>query len=551
MNEEQLKEFNPRELNDFINKTLLTQKKEVIELKDSMEVSNEFTALQNSFNETYTNISNITKLLKVKTDISSFSKNLQQEDCFCEVDKPSLLLFNQFNSIVKTLAEHLEKLDLSTPEPEDDTDGGKTKAKGKTSKLKRLRAKARAAARKPLKALSSAFKGPKGAIRGLGVAGAGLDIYGRYEEGQSATQIAAGVGSGIVGAEAGAIAGAAIGTAILPVGGTIVGGLIGGAVGYYGGSALGDYGYNAATQPDATKVEESYTDKFADYVNETFTGVSNWFDSFNWFDGEKKEQQPLDLTALAVGMSAQSQYAPLSAVFADKKHKVQSWESDADFIKELNKVSFNFGINPKDLLGVMQVESGVKSDEVNKAGGAVGLIQFMPDTAKRLGTTSSELQQMTRAQQMYYVEKYFKSVGLRKGSTAAQIYAKIFLPGRANQEVLTTSNEKYYKGNVGLDINKDGMITQSELEQRVDKGKKALDLDKISSALDNSIITTNSLDMQIQKKTKEKQKIVVIIDKAGSVNSNFSQSLSPKPAPKAQPKQGAADQYNRYFGLNK
>ena len=566
MNEEQLKEFSPKELDSFINKTLLIQNKQIIESKDLTEISNNITSLQNSFNESYANISNITKLLKVKTNITSSLSTKEKQ--FGIINKQSLLHLNEFNSAIKSLAEHLEKLDLSPLEQEDDgeegdgskTKKGKTKTKGKRSKLKRLRAKIRTGARKQLKTLSSSFeeaKGLKGFGRALGVLGAATDIYSRNEEGQSATQIAIGVGGGLVGAEAGATAGAMAGAAIgsvVPVLGTaaggVVGGLIGGAAGYYGGSAISDYGYGAATQTDAIKVEDSHTDKFADYVNDTFTGVSNWFDSFSWFGGEEKEpaKPTTGTTQLGVESTGPSEFAPMSATSADKKHKTQSWEGDADFIKELNRIAFKFSIDPKDLLGVMQVESGVDPSRKNPNSSATGLIQFMDATATSLGTTTAELRKMTRAQQMFYVEKYFSSVGLRKGSTAAQIYTKVFLPGYAYREVLAVAGNKHYNANKGLDINRDGKITQSELEQKVTKGKQQLGLDKVESVKGNNI-AASSLETQTQKKAKLNEPVVLIIQKAGSINSNFSKYMSPgtKPAPKTPPKQTNSQELNSYF----
>ena len=48
-------------------------------------------------------------------------------------------------------------------------------------------------------------------------------------------------------------------------------------------------------------------------------------------------------------------------------------------------------IDPKDLLGIMNSESGLNPQAVNKSSGATGLIQFMPATAKSLGTTVSPM----------------------------------------------------------------------------------------------------------------------------------------------------------------
>lgn len=50
-----------------------------------------------------------------------------------------------------------------------------------------------------------------------------------------------------------------------------------------------------------------------------------------------------------------------------------------------------------------------RANTVNRASGATGLIQFMPSTAKQLGTTTDKLAAMTEVDQLDYVAKYFVS----------------------------------------------------------------------------------------------------------------------------------------------
>jgi hypothetical protein len=144
---------------------------------------------------------------------------------------------------------------------------------------------------------------------------------------------------------------------------------------------------------------------------------------------------------------------------------------EADFMEGVEKVSAKFGIDKEDLLAVMRAESGLRATAVNPTSGATGLIQFMPDTARNLGTTVEQLRAMTRAEQMTYVEKYFDSVRLPRGASGGRIYTAVFLPGRVNRNVLTDSSEIYYRANIGLDINNDGRITIDELDARVNRYK--------------------------------------------------------------------------------
>lgn len=138
-----------------------------------------------------------------------------------------------------------------------------------------------------------------------------------------------------------------------------------------------------------------------------------------------------------------------------------------DFMSEVNRVSSRFGVNPSDMLALMRSESSLNPQAVNPTTGATGLIQFMPATARSLGTTTEALRQMSAAEQMKFVERFFESVRLPQGASAGQLYAYVFLPGRARRDVLTVSGEAFYDANRGLDMDSDGRITIADLDARM------------------------------------------------------------------------------------
>jgi hypothetical protein len=86
------------------------------------------------------------------------------------------------------------------------------------------------------------------------------------------------------------------------------------------------------------------------------------------------------------------------------------------FIAAVEAMAARLKTKPEYLLATMDVESKLRPDvwgsEV-KSGGykgqkAVGLIQFMPDSAKNSGTTQEELAKMTPLQQLPYVEAFLR-----------------------------------------------------------------------------------------------------------------------------------------------
>ena len=69
-----------------------------------------------------------------------------------------------------------------------------------------------------------------------------------------------------------------------------------------------------------------------------------------------------------------------------------------EFRRALIEMADRIGANPDYMTAVMSFETAgsFRADQKNLGGGsAVGLIQFMPSTAKKLGTTRAELMAMT------------------------------------------------------------------------------------------------------------------------------------------------------------
>lgn len=133
----------------------------------------------------------------------------------------------------------------------------------------------------------------------------------------------------------------------------------------------------------------------------------------------------------------------------------------------------DLGFDPNLLMDCMAFESAetFRADIKNAAGsGATGLIQFMPATARGLGTTVEDLARMAPEDQLNFVWKYFAPYK-GKLATLDDVYMAILWPkavGKASSYVLfqgpsTTS----YRQNAGLDVNKDSKVTKAEAAAKV------------------------------------------------------------------------------------
>lgn len=146
----------------------------------------------------------------------------------------------------------------------------------------------------------------------------------------------------------------------------------------------------------------------------------------------------------------------------------------AEFCTKLQSICDKLHISAEWLLAVMYVESRINPYAVNKYTGATGLIQFMPATAKSLGTTTADLLSMTAVDQLDYVYLYLKPYA-NKMHSLMDVYFAIFFPaaiGKPSDYVLQTSKlsaSLIASQNPAYDINSDGEITVAEVESKIYK----------------------------------------------------------------------------------
>lgn len=142
-----------------------------------------------------------------------------------------------------------------------------------------------------------------------------------------------------------------------------------------------------------------------------------------------------------------------------------------DFEEMVRQVSQNLDIAPEWLMSVMYAESRLDPSIVNRRGSqASGLIQFMPATAREMGTTVTALRQMPAVQQLIYVERYLAQVKSRYGpyQSLTDLYLAILYPKARGQDycyTLYATPTTAYEQNKGLDQDIDGRVSVSDVDQ--------------------------------------------------------------------------------------
>ncbi len=177
------------------------------------------------------------------------------------------------------------------------------------------------------------------------------------------------------------------------------------------------------------------------------------------------------------------------------------------FLKKLQEISSDLQVQPDWIMAVINSETGgtfnpqiVNKQKASTAGydgdgtqvkpagiadstndferskyRATGLIQFMPKTAKNLGTSTQELYKMNNAQQLDYVHKYFLPAKAKMKSFE-DVYLYTFYPlavGKSEDYIIGSERGLDYAKKLvqqnPIDLNHDGHITIGEFREFIYK----------------------------------------------------------------------------------
>jgi hypothetical protein len=196
---------------------------------------------------------------------------------------------------------------------------------------------------------------------------------------------------------------------------------------------------------------------------------------------------PTDRGAKAWALWVWTEIAPAVAT------AVATGELSDAFFDELVALSGRLGVDPEELLLVMNAESGISPARVGGAGAHyVGLIQFgdggapgVPATYKNLGFTGTrdEFRALSAEAQLPYVEKYLAPYAPLHLSSAARLWQAVLLPASLrepeDEPVMARLGTRWrgeearaYEANRWLDAQKKGAITAEDLTSALIRSAK-------------------------------------------------------------------------------
>lgn len=137
------------------------------------------------------------------------------------------------------------------------------------------------------------------------------------------------------------------------------------------------------------------------------------------------------------------------------------------FRRKLLDVAARLRLNPDYMVAVMSFESAgsFSPSKRNPFSNATGLIQFMPSTARSLGTTIDQLARMSAEDQLDYVERYYQPHAGRLRNVEDH-YLAVFMPaliGRSPGSNVACAGSPVYDQNYGFDRNRSGCFTVADV----------------------------------------------------------------------------------------
>ena len=143
-------------------------------------------------------------------------------------------------------------------------------------------------------------------------------------------------------------------------------------------------------------------------------------------------------------------------------------ENKKEFALKVADICNQLNIKPNWLMFVMWFESRLNPQAVNPISGATGLIQFMPSTARGLGTTTDVLKRMSNVQQLDYVLAYLRPYKGRM-KRWVDVYLAVFYPKAMGKPDFVITSDIVAKQNKIFDLNNDLDISVKEIETALRK----------------------------------------------------------------------------------
>jgi len=139
------------------------------------------------------------------------------------------------------------------------------------------------------------------------------------------------------------------------------------------------------------------------------------------------------------------------------------------FLKELNSIANDIGVDPSLILIKFYIESGIDPTQRNRDTDASGIFQLMWFNLPK-GMTPKEFSMLSATEQLKYYRKYITPYKkYLKNAEIEDLYLLGLYPAKVinKTEIIFVYPSENYIQNRGLDTNKDGKITRRDIRRKI------------------------------------------------------------------------------------
>jgi hypothetical protein len=228
---------------------------------------------------------------------------------------------------------------------------------------------------------------------------------------------------------------------------------------------------------DIDRSEEMFRQNYSEIVPRELERLSPEFAAF--FLSRGRETSEVTTIMESLGYSADEIERADEVVMASPTVGLGAFEnvdlmSEPGFSERLAEVAANIGTTPGNLMQIFRFETGgtFNPAETNSIG-ATGLIQFMPQTAAGLGTSTAALRRMTGTEQLDWVERYYAQYASRGLDGVEDLYLATLYPyalGRSDNFVLGSERSASFARTVGRQnpvFNNGGLVTVGHVRRSI------------------------------------------------------------------------------------
>ena len=139
------------------------------------------------------------------------------------------------------------------------------------------------------------------------------------------------------------------------------------------------------------------------------------------------------------------------------------------FLVELNTIANELGVDPSLILIKFFIESKIDPTIQNEDTGAAGIFQIMWFNLPP-GMTLKQFTELSATEQLHWYRKYITPYKrYLKNAEIEDLYLLGLYPAKVKNptEIIFVSPSEKYKQNKGLDYNKDGKITRTDIRRKI------------------------------------------------------------------------------------